>query len=154
MNTAEIARRAGMSESEVEALRRELSVIFFVALWGHAHGIVPTGADLAHQRACFPAAAGVPVPRLNGLLATRALADAAVRAFSAARGTRDPEAAARAIVRDWAHDNGIERAGLHGEALVDWIIEASPNDFGYTWSFETEMIETLWLLGRLAAFRP
>jgi len=154
LNTAKIARRAGMSESEEEALRRELSVIFFVALWGHKHDIVPTSADLARQRACFPAAAGVPVPRLNGLLAKRALADAAVRAFLAANGTTDPETAARTIVRAWASDNGIERAGLQGEALVDWVIEASPNHFGYTWSFGTEMIETLWLLGRVAGFWP
>lgn len=154
LNTVEIARRAGVSESEEKALRRELSVISFVALWGHAQGIVPTSADLARQRACFPAARGVPVPRLNGLLATRALADAAVRAFSAANGAADPQTAARAIVRAWARDNGIERAGLQEEALIDWVIEASPNHFGYKWSFETEMIEALWLLGRVTPFRP
>jgi len=154
LNPIDIARRAGLSESQEKALHRELSLISFVALWAQAQGIVPTTADLERQRACFPAAAGVPVPRLNGLLATRALADAAVRAFSAANGTTDPETAARAIVGAWAHDNGIEHAGLQGEALVDWVVEASPNHFGYRWSFETEMIETLWLRGRMAPLRP
>jgi len=154
VNAPEIARRAGMSESEEGALRRELSVMFFVALWGRAHGLAPNGADLARQRACFPAAAGVPVPRLNGLLATRALAEAAIRVFSADHGSMDPEVVARAIVRDWAYDNGIERAGLQEEALVDWVIEASPSHFGYSWHFGIEMIETLRLLGRGAEFRP
>ena len=154
LNAAEIARRAGLSKSEEETLRRELSVIFFVALWGRVHGIVPTCADFARQRACFSAASGAPVPRLNGLLATRARADAAVRAYSASHGPRDRKAAARAIIRDWARDNGIERAGFEGDALVDWIIGASPEHFGYPWSFEIEMTETLWLLGRMAELQP
>jgi len=153
LNTAEMARSAGMSESEVQALRRELSTLFFVALWARAHGVAPSGVDLARQRACFPAAAGVPVPRLNGLLATRALADAAFRAYSAAHGTGDAKAAARAIVCEWAHDNGIERAGVQGEALADWVIEASPGHFGYSWHFGIELAEAL-LLGRGGKFRP
>jgi hypothetical protein len=153
INTAEIARRAGMSESEVRALRRELSVIFFVALWGHAHGVAPSDVDLAHQRACFPAAAGVSVPRLNGLLATRALADAAVRAYTTPHGTRDSKAAALAIVCEWAHDNGIECAGMQGEALADWVIKASPSHFGYSWHFGVELVETL-LLRRGRELRP
>ena len=151
---AEIARRIGMPEAEVEALRRELSLKFFVALWGRAHGLAPDDVDLARLRSCLPAAAGVPIPRLGGLLATRALADVAVRAYSAAHGTMDAEATARTIVREWAHDNGIECAGFHGEAVVDWIIEASPSHFGYAWDFGIEMIETLLLLGRVAEFRP
>lgn len=150
LTPVEIARQAGISESEQRDLCRKLSVMSFVALWGNAQDIAPTSADLARQRACFPAAAGVPVPRLNGLLATRALADAAVRAFSAAHGTTNPETAARCIVRTWARDNGIEHPGLPEEALIDWIIDASPNHFGYRWSIETEMIEALWLLGRRA----
>ena len=78
----------------------------------------------------------------------------AVRAYSAAHGTTDAEATARAIVLQWAHDNGIECAGFHGEAVVDWIIDASPSHFGYAWDFGIEMIETLLLLGRVAEFRP
>jgi hypothetical protein len=154
VNAAEIAGRAVLSEAEAATLRRELSAQFFVALWGHAQGLAPNGADLARLRACFPAVAGVPAPRLDGLLATRALADAAVGAYSAAHGTRNPEDAARAIVHEWAHDNGIECAGLQGEGLVDWIIDASPHHFGYSWSFGIEMVETLRLLGRVADFRP
>ena len=148
-DAAAIARRAGMTEREVRALRRELSTIYFVAQWGRAHGLVPSSADLARQRENFPASGTIPLPRLNGLLAARALADAAVRAFSAVNGTSNPEAAGRDIVLAWARDNGIACDSLEGEALVDWIIESSPEHFGFKWSFETEMIETLWLLGRL-----
>jgi len=154
VNTAEIARRAGLSEAETKALRRDLSVMFFVGLWARTHGIVPTRADLARHRASFPAAAGIAVPRLDRLLETRALADPAVRAFSAAHGKTDVEAAARDIVLEWARESGIECPGLQGEALADWIIEASPSHFGYRWSFGIEMIETLWLLGRVGEVRP
>lgn len=154
VNTAEIARRAGMSEPEVQALRRQLSANFFVALWGRAHGLVPSGVDLARQRACFPAAAGIPVPRLNGLLATRAFANAACRAYSTAHGTGDAKAAASSIVCEWAHDNGIESPGMQGEALADWVIEASPSHFGYSWHFGVELVETLRLLGRGGESRP
>jgi hypothetical protein len=154
VNAAEIARRAGIPKAEVEALHLELSRMFFLALWGRAHGIVPTGADLERQRACFPFAARVPVPRLDGLLATRVLADAAVLAYPAAHGTSDRETAARAIVLEWAHENGIECAGLQGDALVDWIIEASPSHFGYSWHFGIELVETLLLFGRGVESRP
>ena len=154
VSAAEIARCAGMPAAEVEALRRELSLKFFVALWARAHGLAPNDADLARLRRCFPAAAGIPIPRRDGLLATRALADAAVGAYSAAHGISDPEDAARAIVGEWARDNGIECAGFDGEALVDWIIDASPHHFGYSWGFGIEMIETLRLLGRVAEFQP
>jgi len=43
---------------------------------------------------------------------------------------------------------------LEGEALVDWIIESAPAHFGYKWSLETEMDESLLLLGRLERLQP
>jgi hypothetical protein len=154
MAVADIVRCAGISEPEAHAIRLELSALFFVALWGRARGIVPTDADFARLRASFPAASDIPIPRLNGLLATRALAEASIRAFSAANGAESPEAGARAIICDWAHNNGIEHAGLEGQALVDWLIEAGPSRFGYMWSFEDEIIDHLLLLGRAAGLRP
>jgi hypothetical protein len=144
---AEIGRRAGLTEPEVTALHHELSALFFVALWGRAHGIVPAGADFDCLRARFPSAAGIPAPRLKELLDTRAFAEAAVHTFLAKSGT---ESAPRAIVREWAHENGIEHGGLQGDALVDWVIERGPNRFGYIWSFDVEITETLWLLGRVS----
>ena len=149
---ARIAQQAGLTASEVTALRHELSALSFVALWGRAHGILPTGADLALERDRFPDAGGIPLARLNGLLATRALANASILAYSAAEEMRDPKAAARAIIQDWIQENAIESPPLQGEALVNWVIDASPGHFGYIWDFAIEMIETLWISGRVARF--
>lgn len=154
VNTIDNARRAGMSDEEIRALRCEMSALFFVALWGRAHGVVATDADFAAQRACFPSACRIPAPRLKRLLAARALADAAVRTFCAAHHRRATEEARRAIIRDWANENGIEQTGLQGDSLVDWVIEAGPTHFGYLWRFDVEIAETLWLLGRLQGVTP
>jgi hypothetical protein len=59
----------------------------------------------------------------------------------------DCAAARRAIVLEWASDNGIEHSDLCGEALVDWVIEATPRHFGYSWQFSVGLIEALELLG-------
>lgn len=50
--------------------------------------------------------------------------------------------------------HNIQCDGCEGEALAEWVIESSANHFGYKWSFEIELTETLWLLGRLGRFQP
>ena len=153
-NAAEIARRAGLSESELAVFRHELSALFFVALWGEEHGLVATPADLERQRAFFSAATVIPGPRRDGLLASRALADAAVRSFSTAHPGRNSNSSTRAIILDWALGHSIQCDGCEGEALAEWVIESSPKHFGYKWAFDDELTETMWLLGRLARFQP
>jgi len=154
VSAAEIGKSGGLSEQELRILRRELSALFFVAEWAGEHNIKSTAADFERQETSFPAAAEIPAPRRRKLLAPRAQADAAIREFSGANGAADVETATRAIINCWASENGIEWNRLRGEALIDWIIEAGPGHFGYTWSFDIELAETLWLLGRAAGFPP
>lgn len=51
--------------------------------------------------------------------------------------------AERAIVLDWAQENGIGRDGLEGDALVDWVLAEGPNRFGYRWDFAVELADAL-----------
>ena len=153
-HSAEIARRVGLSQSELAGLRRKLSTLFFVALWGEERGLTVTESDLARQRAVFPAAAGIPVPRLNALLASRALTEVAVREFSSVHAGTDPSSLMRAIVLEWARCHGITHPGYAEEVLAEWVIESSPVHFGYKWSFEIELTETMWLLGHLRRSQP
>jgi hypothetical protein len=152
-NAGEIAKCDGISDQEIMALRQELSTLFFVAQWGREHDVVPTDGDMAWHESAFPAAARIPPPRRKGLLAARALAQSALRVFSAmteANEAGQTQVTFRSIIGHWARENGIESPGLEGEALADWIIEAGPGHFGYTWSFDVELAGTLWLLGKAA----
>jgi hypothetical protein len=145
LDTAAIAQRAGITRDRLRAWMNDLSTLFFVREWARSHGIVPTVDDLVLERARFPAATG-PAPRVEAALAERALATAAVRAFAAERDI-DRETARRAIILEWARENGIEGPDLCGERLVDWVIKVTPTHFGYFWHFPVELIEALELDG-------
>ena len=145
LDTAAIAQRAGITHDRLRAWMNDMSTLFFVREWACSHGIVPTVDDLALERARFPAATG-PAPRVEAAIAERALATAAVRAFAAERDI-DRETARRAIILEWARENGIERPDLCGEKLVDWVIKVTPTHFGYFWQFPVVLIEALELDG-------
>jgi hypothetical protein len=147
-DAAALAQGAAMADDELEALRRDLSSVFFVAEWGRDRGITATGDDIARERARCAAATGLSEARIGAMLAERALAAAAMRAFAAENGITDAEAARRGIILAWASENGVGHAGLKGDALVDWVIENGPAEFGYWWSFEVELAEALQLAGR------
>ena len=51
------------------------------------------------------------------------------------------------MILDWANTNGVEHEDLRGDALVDWIIAAGPNHFGFLWHFGVELIDHLRLRG-------
>ena len=51
------------------------------------------------------------------------------------------------MILDWANTHGIHHRELHGDALVDWIIAAGPNHFGFLWHFGVELIDYLRLRG-------
>ena len=125
-------------------MRKALSTLFFVGEWARSRGIVATVDDLARERARFPAAG--PPRRVEAALKERALATAAVRAFAAGHDV-DSETARRAIVLEWASENGIEHPDLCGEKLVDWLVEMTPVYFGYLWSFSVILIDALELDG-------
>lgn len=153
LDAAAVGQRAGIAPDELEALRRDLSCLFFVAAWARSRKLAAGIEDIALERTRFPVAIGLSTYRSDVLLAERALAAAATRAFTADTGIADPMVARRAIVLDWARENGVERPGLQGEALIDWVIEAGPNHFGYHWHFAIELAEALQLGGRAAALR-
>jgi hypothetical protein len=145
LNPAEIARRAGIADDQLQVMRQALSTLFFVGEWARSRGIVATVDDLALERARFPAAAG-PLRRVEEALTKRALATAAVRAVATGHDI-DSETARRAIILEWAGENGIERPDLCGEKLVDWLVEMTPAYFGYLWHFSVMLIEALELDG-------
>jgi hypothetical protein len=148
-----IARQAGVTTQALHDLRRELSELFFVAAWARARGIIATREDFARAQRRVAPAADLSQGRVELLLAARAAANAAIRAFAAKGGVSDPKAACRAIILDWAIANGIEHAGLRGDALIDWIIAEGPNHFGYFWPFGVELIDALRLQGCLSPAR-
>jgi hypothetical protein len=145
LDPAAISRRAGIADDRLQAMRQDLSTMFFIGEWARSRGIVATAEDLARERTRFPAAAG-PARRVEAARAERALASTAARAVATVRHI-DRATARRAIVLEWASDNGIEHPDLCGEALVDWVIEATPRHFGYLWQFPVVLIEALELLG-------
>jgi hypothetical protein len=144
LDPAAIAQRAGIADDQLQVLRQDLSTLFFVGEWARSRGIVATVDDLALERDRFPAA-GAP-RRAEAALTERALATAAVRAF-AARHDIDSETARRAIILEWASENGIEHHDLCGEKLADWLVEKTPAYFGYLWDFSVALIEALELDG-------
>jgi hypothetical protein len=155
LDPAAIARRAGIADDQLQVMKQALSTIFFIGEWARSRGIVAMVDDLALERARFPAAAGPP-RRVEAALTERALATAAVRTVSAERDI-DSETARRAIILEWASENGIERPDLCGEKLVDWVVEKSPAYFGYLWHFSVMLIEALELdgcAGRLRSEPP
>jgi hypothetical protein len=145
LDPAAIARRAGIADNHLQVMKQALSTLFFVGEWARSRGIVATVDDLALERARFPAAAGPP-RRVEAALTERAIATAAVRAFAAGHDI-DSETARRGIILQWASENGIERPGLCGEKLVDWLVEMTPVYFGYQWHFSVTLIEALELDG-------
>jgi hypothetical protein len=145
LDPAVIARRAGIADDQLQVMRQALSTLFFVGEWARSRGIVATVDDLALERARFPAAAGSP-RRFEAALTERALATAAVRTVAAGHDI-DSETARRAIILEWASENGIERPDLCGEKLVDWLVEMTPAYFGYLWHFSAMVIEALELDG-------
>jgi hypothetical protein len=145
-----IARQFGITSEELRDLRHELSELFFVGLWARARGIAATREDFARARRGLSPAGDVSEARAEQLLAPRATASAAVRAFLANGGARDAAAARRAIILDWANANGIEHGGLRGDALVDWMVTQGPNQFGYLWAFGVELLDALRLQGQHA----
>lgn len=150
LDPAAIARRAGIADDQLQVMRRALSTIFFVREWARSRGIVATVDDLALERARFPAADSS--RRVEAGLTDRALATAAVRAVAAWHNI-DSETARRAIILEWASENGIERPDLCGEKLVDWVVEMTPAYFGYLWHFSVMLIEALELDGRAGRLR-
>jgi hypothetical protein len=144
LDAAAIARRAGIADDQLQVMRQALSTLFFVGEWARSRGIVATVDDLALERARFPAAG--PPRRVEAALTERALGTAAVRAFAAGHDI-DGETARRAILLEWASENGIERPDLCGEKLVDWLIEMTPAYFGYLWYFSVILIDALELDG-------
>jgi len=145
LDPAAIARRAGIADDQLQVMKQALSTLFFVGEWARSRGIVATVDDLALERARFPAAAGRP-RRFEAALTERALATAAVRAVAAGHDS-DSETARRAIILEWASENGIERPDLCGEKLVDWLVAMTPAYFGYLWHFSVMLIEALELDG-------
>jgi hypothetical protein len=145
LDPAAIARRAGLSDDQLQVMKQALSTLFFVGEWARSRGIVATVDDLARERARFPAAADAP-RRLEAALTERALATAAVRAVAAGH-DNDSEATRRTIILEWASENGIEHPDLCGEKLVDWLVERTPAYFGYLWHFSVILIEALELDG-------
>jgi hypothetical protein len=135
LDPAPIARRAGIADDQLHAMKQDLSTLFFVSQWARFRGIVATVDDLALERARFPAAAG-PARRVEAALAERALATAAARAVADGREI-DRETARRAIILEWARENGIERPDLCDEERIDWVIEMTPAYFGYCWLFRS-----------------
>jgi hypothetical protein len=153
VNPAAIAQRIGLANEDLHALRRELSELFFLAAWARDRGITASKEDFARVRRGLSPAADLSEARIELLLTVRATAVAAVRAYAANAGDPDTKATRRAIILDWASENGIEYAGLQADALVDWIIAQGPNQFGYVWPFGVELIETLRLQGWRASMR-
>ena len=145
LDPAAIARRAGIADDQLQVMKQALSTIYFVGEWARSRGIVATVDDLAVERARFPAAAGPP-RRVEAALTERALATAAVRAVAAERDI-DSADARRAIILEWASENGIEHHDLCGEKLADWLVEKTPAYFGYLWHFSVMLIEALELDG-------
>jgi hypothetical protein len=145
LEPAAIARRAGIADDQLQVMKQALSTLFYVGEWARSRGMVATVDDLALERSRFPAAAG-PSCRVEAAITERALATAAVRAVAAARDI-DSDLARRSIILEWASENGIERPGLCGENLVDWLLEMTPAYFGYLWHFSVALIEALELDG-------
>jgi hypothetical protein len=149
----EAARAAGLRADELPTLRRELAEIYFVATWGRDHGITAGRDDVAQARGGLTPAADLSPRRVELLLAARAAAHATVRTVMASGGSPDPVAARRAVILDWARENGISHAALRGTALVEWIVSQGPNHFGYLWNFGVELIDELRLRGYRAPFQ-
>jgi hypothetical protein len=144
---AVIVRNAGLAPTAVGDLRRKLSELYFVAMWARTSEIVAEAEDFAQARRELAPAGDLSEPRVRLLLETRATACAAIRTVSATRRACDPKAARRIIILDWIQANGIEHAGLSGDALIDWVIAVGPNGFGYVWPFAVELIDALRLQG-------
>jgi hypothetical protein len=116
-------------------------------MWARTSEIVAEAEDFAQARRELAPAGDLSEPRVRLLLETRATACAAIRTVSATRRACDPKAARRIIILDWIQANGIEHAGLSGDALIDWVIAVGPNGFGYVWPFAVELIDALRLQG-------
>lgn len=147
IDPAAVAQRIGITNEDLHALRRELSELFFVAAWARARGITASKEDYMRAQHRLAPAADLSEARIELLLTVRATAGAAICAFAVNAGDSDPKVVRRAIILDWASTNGIEYAGLQGDALIDWIIAQGPNQFGYLWPFGVELIESLRLQG-------
>ncbi len=147
LDAAVVAERQGVSAEELAALRRRLSMLFFVADWARCRNIAATSDDTALARRRLPAVAGSSEVRLDGLIAKQAVALAAARAVAAEAGAGGLQALWCAIARAWLREGGIERPGAGDGELVDWALAAGPAHFGYLGA-EFELIEALCLLGR------
>lgn len=144
LDATTIGMNAGLAPTDIESARLNLSAQFFLALAAEEEGLKPSAADLAVAARECPGASRMPAIRREPALRRRALA----RAVIAREPAKDREAARLAVLVRWAERHGIARPTMSDAELVEWIVEAGPNRFGYArWRFEVELVEALELLG-------
>jgi len=148
IDVAAVAAQSGITAIELDELRRELSEISFCTIWARMRGIAVTADDFEAARQGLTPSVDLSPIRVDQLLGDRAAAISAVRAF--ARGAAaDQRAVRRAVIIEWAKMVGVEDDAPSGRDLVDWIVDAGPNHFGYEWRSGVELIQALRLRGRI-----